>query len=105
MADTTWTTTGVYTGSGGVLTDEAGILTGELTVRTTWEPERAHVCVQYVGATEWYALAGSPLPCASAEAGRSLHQSAVDAVRAGGATPFAPIVSVGSGSALRAFAG
>ncbi|MER7467307.1 hypothetical protein [Streptomyces sp. NPDC097981] len=90
MTTTTWTTTGVFTGPGGVLTDAAGILTGELTVRTTWEPERAHVAVQYVGAAEWHTLAGSPVPCASAEAGRSVHQSAVDAVRAGGAVPFAP---------------
>ncbi|MEU8433243.1 hypothetical protein AB0F18_10030 [Streptomyces sp. NPDC029216] len=90
MATTTWTTTGVFTGPGGVLTDKAGTLSGELTVRTTWEPTRAHVAVQYVGAAEWHALAGSPVPCASAEAGRSVHQNAVDAVRAGGSTPFAP---------------
>ncbi|MFH7594142.1 hypothetical protein WDV06_03440 [Streptomyces racemochromogenes] len=90
MATTTWTTTGVFTGPGGTLTETAGTLTGELAVRTTWEPERAHVAVQYVGGAEWHALAGSPVPCPSAEAGRSVHQSAVDAVRAGGSTPFAP---------------
>jgi hypothetical protein len=90
MESTTWTTTGVFTGPGGVLTDEAGTLTGELTVRTTWEPGRAQVAVQYVGASEWYTLAGGPVTCASAEAGRSVHQSAVDAVRAGRLTSFAP---------------
>ncbi|MFB6613031.1 hypothetical protein ACIGFK_16370 [Streptomyces sp. NPDC085524] len=90
MATTTWTTTGVFTGPGGVLTDAAGTLTGELTVRTTWEPEQAHVAVQYVGAAEWHALAGSPVPCASPEAGRSVHQNAVEAVRAGGSAAFTP---------------
>ncbi|MBW5480559.1 hypothetical protein [Streptomyces bambusae] len=90
MASTTWTTTGVFTGPGGVLTGEAGTLTGELTVRTTWEQEQAHVAVQYVGASEWYTLAGSPVSCPSPEAGRSVHQSAVDAVRTGGSAPFAP---------------
>ncbi len=87
-----WTTTGVFTGPGGVLTSEAGTLTGELTVHTTWESGQAHVAVQYVGASEWYTLAGSPVPCRTPEAGRSVHQSAVEAVRTGGAGPFIPSV-------------
>ncbi|WP_327418601.1 hypothetical protein [Streptomyces sp. NBC_01233] len=90
MASTTWTTTGVFTGPGGVLTGEAGTLTGELTVRTTWEPEQAHVAVQYVGASEWCTLTGSPVPCPTPEVGRAVHQCAVEAVRTGGAVPFAP---------------
>lgn len=88
MAATTWTTTGVFTGPGGVLTSGAGTLTGELTVRTTWEPEQALVAVQYVGAAEWCTLAGTPVSCATPEAGRAVHQSAVEAVRSGGAAPL-----------------
>ncbi|MFD0723005.1 hypothetical protein ACIQUV_29780 [Streptomyces globosus] len=88
MASTTWTTTGVFTGPGGVRTAEAGTLTGELAVRTTWESQQAHVAVQYVGDTEWHPLAGSPVPCPAPEVGRTVHQGAVDAVRAGGAVPF-----------------
>ncbi|MFE2164383.1 hypothetical protein ACFXB3_04845 [Streptomyces sp. NPDC059447] len=90
MASATWTTTGVFTGPGGVLTAEAGTFTGELAVRTTWDPGQAHVAVQYVGGSDWYTLAGSPVPCPSAEGGRSVHQSAVDAVRTGGSVPFSP---------------
>ncbi|WP_240528232.1 hypothetical protein [Streptomyces amritsarensis] len=89
MASMTWTTPGVFTGSGGVLTAEAGPLTGELTVRTTWEAEQAHVAVQYAGDSRWCTLVGSPVPCPS-EAARSVHQCAVDTVRAGGLAPFEP---------------
>ncbi|MFD6111190.1 hypothetical protein ACFWG0_13900 [Streptomyces yangpuensis] len=90
MAVTKWTTTGVFTGHGGVLLGEGGTLVGELTVRTTWASEQADIAVQYVGASEWHALAGSPVLCPSPEAGRSVHQSAVDAVRTGGPVPFEP---------------
>ncbi|MFF3624990.1 hypothetical protein [Streptomyces sp. NPDC002467] len=90
MASTTWTTPGVFTGPGGVLTAEAGSLTGELTIRTTWDAERAHVAVQYVGASEWCTLVGSPVPCPSVEAARSVHQCAVETVRTGGSVPFVP---------------
>ncbi|MEU2833411.1 hypothetical protein [Streptomyces lavendulae] len=89
MTSETWTTTAVFTGPGGVRTDGAGTLTGEVSVRTIWEPEQARIAVQYVGASEWYTLAGSPVPCPSAEAARSVHQSAVEAVRTGGPDTFA----------------
>ncbi|MFD9617750.1 hypothetical protein ACFWB2_10755 [Streptomyces virginiae] len=46
----TWTTTGVFTGAGGVRTDEAGIITGEVSVRTIWKDGQAHIAVQYGGA-------------------------------------------------------
>ncbi|MFJ9642019.1 hypothetical protein ACWEPM_06310 [Streptomyces sp. NPDC004244] len=90
MASAEWTTPGVYAGPGGVLTDAAGTLTGELTVHTTWEQERAHIAVQYSGASEWHFLAGSPVACPSSEASRAVHQRAVEAVRSGGAVPFTP---------------
>ncbi|GAA3261702.1 hypothetical protein Slala03_66590 [Streptomyces lavendulae subsp. lavendulae] len=90
MTSDTWTTTAVFTGPGGVPTGEAGTLTGEVSVRTVWEPEQARIAVQYVGASEWYTLAGSPVPCPSAEAARSVHQSAVEAVRTGGPITFTP---------------
>ncbi|MGW6980274.1 hypothetical protein ACWGE1_12605 [Streptomyces sp. NPDC054932] len=90
MASTTWTTPGVFTGSGGVLTAEAGSLTGELTVRTTWDAGQAHVAVQYAGASKWCTLVGSPVPCPSSEEARSVHQCAVEAVRTRGPVPFAP---------------
>ncbi|WP_420078702.1 hypothetical protein ACN6AT_05450 [Streptomyces sp. JL4002] len=90
MPSATWTTPAVFTGPGGVLTAEAGSLAGELTVRTTWDAEQAHVAVQYVGASTWCTLVGSPVPCLSSEAARSVHQCAVEAVRTGGSVPFAP---------------
>lgn len=46
----TWTTTGVFTGAGGVRTDEAGVITGEVSVRTIWKDGQAHIAVQYGGA-------------------------------------------------------
>ncbi|MEU9380868.1 hypothetical protein AB0D38_07695 [Streptomyces sp. NPDC048279] len=83
MDQTSWTTTGVFTGQGGARTDEAGIVTGELTVHTTWDGRQAHVKIQYTGTSEWYTLTGSPVPCPSQQASRTLHQTVVEAVRAG----------------------
>ncbi|MGJ5694734.1 hypothetical protein ACM6RM_16350, partial [Streptomyces pratensis] len=80
-----WTTCGVFAGTGGVRTEEVGVVKGDLTVHTTWSNGQAEVAVQYSGASEWYTMAGSPVPCPSEEASRSFHQSVVEAVRAGGA--------------------
>lgn len=84
MVQTTWTTTGVFTGQGGARTDGAGIVTGELTVQTTWDGKQADVRVRYSGTAEWFTLAGSPVPCPSQQDSRRLHQAVVEAVRAGG---------------------
>lgn len=78
-----WTSPGVYTGTGGVRTDEAGVVAGDLTVHTTWVGGRAHVAVQYTGASEWFTMTGSPRACRLETQARALHQAAVDAVRAG----------------------
>ncbi|MFD8722981.1 MULTISPECIES: hypothetical protein [Streptomyces] len=86
MVQTSWTTTGVFTGQGGVRTDEAGIVTGELTVHTTWNGRQADVKIQYSGTSEWFTLTGSPVPCPSQQDSRNLHQEVVEAVRAGGGT-------------------
>jgi hypothetical protein len=91
MSWASWTTSGVFAGSGGVRTEEAGLVNGDLTVHTTWSDGQAAVAVQYSGASDWFTLAGSPVPCPSEEASRSFHQSIVEAVRAGGgATVPAP---------------
>ncbi|MES4891566.1 hypothetical protein [Streptomyces sp. NPDC096012] len=84
MALTSWTTTGVFTGPGGVRTDEAGIVTGDLTVHTTWDGREAAVEVLYSGTSQRFTLTGSPVPCPSQQGSRSLHQAVVEAVRAGG---------------------
>lgn len=78
-----WTTLGVFAGTGGVRTEEVGVVSGDLTVHTTWTERQAEVAVQYSGASDWFTLAGSPVPCRSEEESRSLHQSVVEAVRAG----------------------
>jgi hypothetical protein len=84
MVQTTWTTTGVFTGRGGARTDGAGTVTGELTVRTTWDGKQAEVKVQYSGTAQWFTLVGSPVPCPSQQDSRRLHQAVVEAVREGG---------------------
>ncbi|MFR9799353.1 hypothetical protein ACL02U_26205 [Streptomyces sp. MS06] len=84
MARTSWTTQGVFAGRGGVRTDEAGTMTGDLTVHTTWDGRQAEVEVRYSGTSQGYTLAGSPVPCDSAQESRDLHQAVVEAVRAGG---------------------
>ncbi|MFI1827403.1 hypothetical protein ACH41E_13285 [Streptomyces sp. NPDC020412] len=84
MSWASWTTTGVYSGRGGVLTDEVGILTGDLTVHTTWAGGEVRVAVQYSGASDWFTMSGSPTPCQSEDDSRALHQAVVQAVREGG---------------------
>ncbi|WP_406859221.1 hypothetical protein ABZO31_02630 [Streptomyces sp. HUAS MG47] len=92
MSWASWTTAGVYTGRGGVLTEEGGIVTGDLTVHTTYADDEARVAVQYTGASDWFTLSGSPVPCASEQESRDLHDAVVAAVRAGGGAtvPYPP---------------
>ncbi|MFE7772538.1 hypothetical protein ACFU5O_01265 [Streptomyces sp. NPDC057445] len=85
----TWTTQGIIAGSGGVMTTEGGPITGDLTVHTTWIDGQAQVTVQHTGASEWYVMEGSPLSASDEDAGRSVHQAAVEAVKAGGGAPLA----------------
>ncbi|WP_274561535.1 hypothetical protein [Streptomyces spiramyceticus] len=80
----TWTTQGIIAGSGGVMTTEGGPITGDLTVHTSWIDGLARVTVQHTGATEWYAMLGSPVPAANEDTGRAVHQAAVEAVNEGG---------------------
>ncbi|MFI1015951.1 hypothetical protein [Streptomyces sp. NPDC020965] len=92
MSWASWTTTGVYSGRGGVLTDEVGVLTGDLSVHTTWADGEARVAVQYSGASDWFTMSGSPTHCATEDDSRALHQAVVQAVAAGGGAtvPAAP---------------
>ncbi|WP_329123800.1 hypothetical protein [Streptomyces sp. NBC_01353] len=92
MSWASWTTPGVYTGRGGVLTEEVGAVTGDLTVHTTWADGEARVAVQYSGASDWFTMSGSPVPCATELESRELHEAAVEAVRAGNAAtvPYLP---------------
>ncbi|MFD3807231.1 hypothetical protein ACFWSF_15725 [Streptomyces sp. NPDC058611] len=85
-----WTTVNVFAGRGGVRTEEAGALTGDLTVHTTWTGAEARVSVQYSGSSDWFTLAGSPLPCASERDSRDLHDVVVELVRAGKAADGLP---------------
>ncbi|MEU7041232.1 hypothetical protein AB0A77_09230 [Streptomyces varsoviensis] len=84
MEWTTWTTTGVIAGPGGVSTDEAGTLTGDITVHTTWRDGVAYLAVQHSTALDWYTMTGSPASVPDEKASRALHQAAVEAVREGG---------------------
>ncbi len=79
-----------------MLTVEAGAVTGDLTVHTTWADNEARVAVQYSGASDWFTMSGSPVPCASEEESRDLHDAVVAAVREGnGATvPTLPVPPV-----------
>ncbi|MFJ8696447.1 hypothetical protein [Streptomyces roseolilacinus] len=79
-----WTTVNVFSGTGGVRTVELGVLTGNLSVHTTWYGTEADVAIQYSGGSDWYTMAGSPVPCHSEEESRALHQWAVEVVQAGG---------------------
>ncbi len=92
MGWASWTTTGVFSGRGGVLTDEVGVLTGDLTVHTTWAGDEARIAVQYSGASDWFTMTGSPAPCHAEEESRHLHQAVVQAVQDGGAAtvPYLP---------------
>lgn len=80
-----------------MLTVEAGVVTGDVTVHTTWAADgQASVAVQYSGASDWFTMSGSPVPCASEEESRDLHDAVVAAVREGnGATvPTLPVPPV-----------
>lgn len=94
MTWASWTTHGVFAGRGGVRTDGGVVLTGELDVHTTWTEADglAHVAVQYSGGSEWLTLAGSPVPCRSEEASRTLHDAVIQAVRAGGAATVSAVI-------------
>lgn len=93
-----WTTVNVFSGTGGVRTVELGVLTGNLSVHTTWHGTEADVAIQYSGGSDWYTMAGSPVPCSSEEESRALHQAAVEAVQAGrGAVLSRPAHRPGTG--------
>ncbi|MEU9116884.1 hypothetical protein AB0D04_35320 [Streptomyces sp. NPDC048483] len=81
MTWASWTTIGIYARPGTVRTEEVGVIDGDLSVHTTWSEGQAHVAVQYTGATDWFTMAGSPVPCASEEESRSFHQKVVEAMR------------------------
>ena len=81
MSWASWTTPRVITAAGGVRTVEAGVLRGELDVHTTWAEAQAIVTVQQSGSADWYAVEGSPVPCATEQESRDLHQHIVDAAR------------------------
>ncbi|MFD9219147.1 hypothetical protein ACFWDI_03730 [Streptomyces sp. NPDC060064] len=85
MSWASWTTTGVFSGRGGVLTDEVGVVTGDLTVHTTWADGEARVAVQFSGASDWFTMSGSPTSCPSESDSRTLHDAVVQAVRDGDA--------------------
>lgn len=76
-----------------MLTEEVGVVTGDLTVHTTFADREARVAVQYSGASDWFTMSGSPVPCGSEEESRELHDAVVAAVREGnGATvPSLPV--------------
>ncbi|MCP9958106.1 MULTISPECIES: hypothetical protein [Streptomyces] len=86
-----WTTVNVFAGAGGVRTVELGVLTGNLSVHTTWQGTEADVAVQYSGGSDWYTMAGSPVPCRSEEESRALHQAAVEAVQTGRGAVLDPL--------------
>ncbi|MFF4952990.1 hypothetical protein ACWC2K_38525 [Streptomyces chattanoogensis] len=81
MTWASWTTIGIYARPGVVRTEEVGVIDGDLSVHTTWTEGQAHVAVQYTGATDWFTMVGSPVPCASEEESRSFHQAVVEAMR------------------------
>jgi hypothetical protein len=81
MGWASWTTPRVFTGPAGVRTAEAGVLRGELDFHTTWADGQAIVSVQYSGSADWYTVDGSPVPCASEQESRELHQRIVDGAR------------------------
>ncbi|MFD3698811.1 hypothetical protein ACFWUZ_22125 [Streptomyces sp. NPDC058646] len=90
MGWASWTTVSVFSGRDGVRTEEAGVITGELTVHTTWTENEARFAIQYNGSSEWFTLADGPLPCASEEESRALHEMVVEAVRTGRPTTGRP---------------
>ena len=58
-------------------------MTGNLTVHTTWADGTAQVALQFTDATDWFTMTGSPTPCPSEAASRTLHDAVVQAVRNG----------------------
>ena len=83
MGWASWTTSRIFSGPAGVSTVEAGVLRGELDIHTTWADGQAIVTAQYSGSADWYTVTGSPVPCATEEGSRELHQSMVEGVRSG----------------------
>ncbi|WP_329400112.1 hypothetical protein OHA45_35425 [Streptomyces lydicus] len=83
MTWASWTTVGIHSLPNAVRTEEIGVINGDLTIHTTWSEDLAHVAVQHTGSSDWYTMAGSPVPCPSEEASRSFHQAVVEAVRGG----------------------
>ncbi|UZJ32876.1 hypothetical protein [Streptomyces endophytica] len=83
MTWASWTTVGIHALPGVVRAEEIGVMNGDLTIHTTWSENLAHVAVQYTGSSDWYTMAGSPVPCDSEAASRSFHQAVVEAVRGG----------------------
>jgi hypothetical protein len=79
----TWTTPGILSGSGGVDTVEIGPVHGDLTVHTTWVDGQAELTVQYTGATDWFTIPGSPVPAATEQQARDIHQHMVEAAKVG----------------------
>lgn len=83
----TWTTPGILSGRGGVGTVEIGPIHGDLTVHTTWVDGQVELTVQYTGATDWFTIPGSPVPAATEQQARDIHQRMVEGTKAGhGAT-------------------
>ena len=75
----------VKAGPGGAMTDEVGVITGDLTIATTLQSDgRAAVAVQYTDADEWYTLTGSPAPLPHPDGLRQLHDTVLEAIKAGG---------------------
>lgn len=85
MTWASWTTINIQAKAGTVRTEEVGVLSGDITVHTTWAENEAYVAVQPTGASDWYTLVGSPVPCSSEEESRQFHQDVVEAVREGDA--------------------
>jgi hypothetical protein len=48
--------------TGGVMTEEAGAITGDLELLCRPAAEGTHVAVRYAGTSDWYTVAGSPVP-------------------------------------------
>ncbi len=62
---------------GGVMTEEVGAVTGELELLTRPAEGAIEVLVRYVGAEEWYAVEGGPVPLESETDLGELHERIV----------------------------
>jgi hypothetical protein len=72
-------------GPGGVMTEEVGTVTGDLNLRTEATLDGQVVLrVQYLGAEEWYTVAGGRYRLANPARAGQLHQAAVDLLTRGG---------------------